>query len=389
MSALNDALQQVGVDLGVDPAANNLAGAIFEFNTQNLSPSDLRVAAQGMSAVLAAQAAIGGPVPSVVSGGTGGEWESVHYADDLNAHHPKFKFLFKVGFYGFGARDFHYYVHRCDKPKVKFNHTDVNYYNFRTRVLTSTSFDLLTFTFLDEIGNSVHEFFASYLKKRSKQGDGKANIDGGYNYSSSLPYDNGFSKGQKVIIEQIFANGAQSNRFTLINPRVESFDFDELSMEQNAGNMLNVTISYDAITCQTVGYSTIHSWGQTDLLKGGGTSGGSNGGQSSIHEGGGVGVSSANGGGIGGARNTNASQTDLSYEDGQIGYNSLSTLPGALADLVIPNLLSAGVGSFNQAGVVSSGGDVLSNAIQGTLTSITNGDNLRFGGGEETPDFSK
>src|ERR1035437_2679850 len=136
MSAINDALQQVGVDLAVD-AASNLIGAISDFATQNLSPSDLAFVSTGQSQ----NGGVGNLSTGSPLAGGSGEWESIHYADDLNAHHPKFKFLFKVEFKGFPGGSFSYFVHRCDKPKVRFNHTEVNFYSFRTKVLTSTSFD--------------------------------------------------------------------------------------------------------------------------------------------------------------------------------------------------------------------------------------------------------
>ena len=366
MSDLSNALHNVGVDLAVD-AGSNLIGAISEFNRQNLSPGDLALANASLR-VLSQATGIGALSPGAVSRGVEGEWESIHYADDLNSHHPKFKFLFKVQFNGFPGGNFSYYVHRCDKPKVRFHHTEVNYYNFRTKVLTSTVFEPLSFTFLDEIGNTVNSFFALYTAARSNQGNGKASIQGGEKYSSTIPYENGYSAGKTVEIQQIFGNGLATNIFTLINARIDSMDFDELNMELTAGSMMSCTVSYDAISCKTTGHNKINSWGDTDLYAGGGTSGPTNAGYSSTEI---SYPSSGIGGGIGGQK---------SFLDSQDQFSS--ALKG-LSSLKVPASLSGIVSSvFNQPDVIGSSGDVLSRDIQGSVKSLMSGMNLRFGGTE-------
>lgn len=376
MSALTGALQQVGVDLGVD-AGSNLIGAITDYNRQNLSPGDLAAANAGLR-VLAQATGIGALVPGVVQRGVAGEFESVHYADDLNAHHPKFKFLFKVQFEGFPGGNFSYFIHRCDKPKVRFNHTEVNYYNFRTKVLTSTTYDPLSFTFLDEIGNTVNSFFANYLKQRSRQGNGRASIIGGDQYSSTVPYDNGYSAGKTVKIQQIFANGLATNIFTLVNARIDSMEFDELSMEQTAGSMFTCTVSYDAITCETTGSNKINSWGNTDIYAAGGTSGSANAGSSSTSL---PPSSSGIGGGIGGDTPFISGISQQSPGDAlknvSDGLSSLK-LPAALQG--IADTASSLLPVASMKPMVGSNGDVLSSAVQGTLNAITNGTNLQFGG---------
>lgn len=377
MSGTSDALKKVGVDLGRD-ADTNLIGAIDQYTTQNLSPSDLALAQAGLK-VLSTATGIGALSPGVVKRGTGGEWEAVHYANDLNAHHPKFKFLFKVNFNGFPGGNFSYFIHRCDKPKVKFNHTEVNYYNFRTKVLTSVTYDPLNFTFLDEIGNTVNSFFALYTAARSKQGNGKASIDGGSEFSSSVPYENGYSSGKTVEIQQIFANGLATNIFTLINARIDSLEFDELNMEQTAGSMMNCTVSFDAITCRTTGSMTINSWGQTDILRGGGTSGLENAGQPSSNADGQLAQSSATGGGIGGLGKFVKDGFATAAGIATAAYNSANKVVDSLKDLVTPNDLSTLGQDFKRTAVGSMDGLVSSN-IQSTLTAITSGSNLTSGG---------
>lgn len=377
MSQLDYALSQVGVDLS---GAGSFSSAVDAFTAQNMTPRALSAAAQmaqnslmmGMPPINTAGS------PGLNFGGAGGEWTAIHYADDLIPHQPKFKFLFKVSFEGFGARDFYYYVLRCDKPRIQLNHTDVNYYNFRTRVLTSATFQPLTCTFYDEIGNTTNDFFASYLNKVSGTASGNWGIDRGFGPASSTkPYQRGgYSTAQKIVVEQIFANGVMSNRFNFINPRIESFDFDELNMEETAGSLLTVTFSYDALESQTVKQSTIHTWGATDLLRGGGTSGPSAAGVSSVYEDGYMAPTSASGNGIDGGGNPRTPQGGLYYDALNNGIAAMNDLPPSLADLVAGGVNAALTTTGN---VISSVFDTVSTGISETLASIQSGSNLQSG----------
>lgn len=412
MSATGEALNAVGVNIPGDPFGS--------FAQQNLSPSDLGSIITNLPQTVGGIPGIGNSIPGLgkipipildklpkilsfpnrFKLGQSGEWQSASYADDLNAHHPKFKFLFKVKFDGFPgqgtdasrAGEFYYFVHKVDRPKVVFNHQDVNYYNFRSRVLTSMQFTPMSMTFLDEIGNSVNFMFQRYLEATSGMASGGYGIDSGFGASSSTkPYKRGYSHGKKITVEQIFANGTHSNRFIFLNPRIETFELDELSMEESAGSMATITFTYDALSMETVKGSRLYGWGNMDLLRGGipgidglprPNAGDTNAiGQSSLTESPG----SAGGLGIGGLSNFISSTTSsLTSEAGLVAANAV---PGALQDLAAPGsiggqLLNSGFKNFT-----GSGGDVLSSNIQGTLATITSGQNLSFGGAS-TPPFS-
>jgi hypothetical protein len=385
-------------ELGITTTNNSLSGAIDSFNNQNMSPSDILAAGNSIPRTLGGIPAIGSRIPGMSSVpipgisaidkvfapinqmkfGQSGVWESVKYSHDLNSHHPKFKFLFKVMFSGFNGNDFYHYVLRADKPKVRFNHQDVNYYNFRSRVLTSVTYEPLSITFFDEIGNTLNDFFVGYLKSRSGTGSGNYGIDRGFGEaSSSKYYQNGYTEklGQRIILEQVFANGTQSNRYIFINPRIENFDFDELSMEEsNTGSHATLTFTYDAIEMMTVYGSTIHSWGNVDLLRGGGSSGPWNGGNTS-----GVfpGIpGSATGILIDGTiPKTGGSEL---YSMFQRGSDMLSQVPNALGGIVAGT--AAGIGSaISESGIgasIRSVTDTVSQGISDTLQSITSGANL-------------
>jgi hypothetical protein len=220
------------------------------------------------------------PAQSSSGGLKDGIWESLEYATDWNAHHGKFKFLFKVYLGG----PWQFYAKSCTKPKVKMIHQEVNYYNFRSKVLTQVNFDPMTIVLWDEIGNSVHKFFATYLSYVSGQGSGNWGIDtsfepgGNRTSSSSKSYRNaghGDPILATVIIEQIFANGTKSNRFIFKNARIEAMDFDDMTMDTTDMNSLSIVFNYDSIECKTVERSVIHTdpSASKDLLRGGGAAG--------------------------------------------------------------------------------------------------------------------
>lgn len=400
--ALIDTAASLGADLG---PANSLAAASAEFNNQNLSPQDIFGASLTIPSTVGGIPGIGSSIPGLgriplpgidqfpnviapineLRLGVSGSWHANSYAADLNAHHPKFKFLFKVGFYGFTAQDFYYYVHRVDKPKVRLNHADINYYNFRTRVLTHITYEPLSVTFLDEIGNSVNAFFASYMQEHSGQADGNFGIDRGIGAASSMkPYSNGYSSGRRIVVEQIFANGVMSNRFIFTNPRIETFDFDELNMDDSMGSLCTLMFSYDALTCETVAHSRLHGWGQTDLLKGGGTSGQENAGNtgamgtgSLVVNGEVVTPTSALGGSMPGISPI-APQPGIAFLGHEAGMKIKSLVPSAVSDIATSQFGTLVQGTTaGISGIVGSAETIVNREVKESLISMQSGANLK------------
>lgn len=378
-------LEQALANVGVTPDTNGAIGAAlgltkaltdFQVGNAGLPSSGVGVGGQIRDLIEAQIPPIFRTNPNAGGlkfQGKNGEWEALHYADDLVARHPKFKFIFKVKFEGFsGLNDeFYYFVHRCDKPNVTFNHQDVNYYNFRTRVLTSTVFQPMSMTFLDEIGNTVTDFFVKYAMQTSGQGSGKWGIDKGFgDASSTKPYTKNNSHGKSIIINQIFANGLYSNMYKFINPRIESVQFDELNMEDNAGSLCTLQFSYDSIVMKTVnvpGGEGMYTWGNTDILKGGGTSGLPNAGATSHGET--QQATSANGG----AQIAGLGLQQFSNGVAQVvnaGINTLTQLPASLQG-VLPNTIAAIAN-----GVVSSAQSTINRAVSDTIDSISRGANF-------------
>ena len=309
-----------------------------------------------------------------------GTWESVHYADDLIAHAPKPKFLFKVAFVGFAPKNFYYFVQQVDKPKIRLNHTEVNYYNFRSKVLTSVAFEPLSMTFLDEIGNSVTEFYRYYMEQHSGQHRGNYGTNYGFGISSSSrPYSRGYSSIQQIILEQIFANGVNTNRYIFVNPRIETFDFDQLDMTDNGGSQMTINFHYDAIKVETLNYATYYSWGNNDIHRGGSIAG-INAGATSTTENGPLQVMSVSGGGGIGSYDGSgyvSKQQDLSAIDLRDAVGQ--AVPSSLTGLVGGSSIQTPTASLK--GVIGSSLSGVDQQISNTINNAASTLNMRFSGG--------
>lgn len=206
-------------------------------------------------------------------------WTSVQYAEDLISLAPKHKFLFKVHFHFnqpyVGDRDsgvFAYLVKSMSKPRLMLEYADVNMYNFRTKVLTNIKHDPVTMAFYDDIGNNVQEFFNTYRRayspiSRTKSESSNtifetsgmnfaspdsATVTGG-EYAASLGQlnDGAINILHYIELEQYFGHGTSKNVFKFINPRIESFDFDDATMEGADLSEMKVTFNYDALIITT------------------------------------------------------------------------------------------------------------------------------------------
>lgn len=229
-----------------------------------------------------------------------GAWQSTKYAADLIQYAPKHRFMFKVDFrfnplYAeklMGGREknaFTFLVKMVDRPKVEFVYEDVNYYNFRTKVLKEIRHDSLGMTFIDDIGNNTTDFFNAYRKayspiSRNEFATGlnaKQAGETGMNYSFPLlenqqdTASRGFLLGNSInildaiIVRQVFAHGTRMCEYTFHNPRISRFDFDEVNHETGDGNGLTVQFDYDALyvsEMRNTDGTPAPMWGKTDIL---------------------------------------------------------------------------------------------------------------------------
>lgn len=251
---------------------------------------------------------IGGDILKSVTGNEEGEgavpfsgaWQSTRYAADLIQYAPKHRFMFKVDFKFdpryvsklMGGREksaFTFLVKMVDRPKVEFIYEDVNYYNFRTKVLKEIRHDALSMSFIDDIGNNTTDFFNAYRKAYSPISrnefptglDPRTAQESGMNFSFPLLenqqdtatrgalYGDAYNVLQSIIVRQIFAHGTRMCEYTFHNPRIMRFDFDEVNHETGEGNGLTVQFDYDALyvsEMKATDGTPAPQWGKTDIL---------------------------------------------------------------------------------------------------------------------------
>lgn len=229
-----------------------------------------------------------------------GNWYATSYAAALAGttnYRPKLKFLFKVEFIftreakrlykqifdGANANDFTFMIKMIDRPKVDFEYEeDTNLYNFRTKTLKRIIHRDLTMQIMDDVGNRVFDFFRylmaihspivrdqfsrdGTLKPPSPNsinfGTGMSWLTGAKNNAHRDVVNSGFGNSIECIrVKQIFTDPSagisettQMVSFDFVNPRIVSFDLDELSHEANDVNLLTMVFGYDWMEMVKVG----------------------------------------------------------------------------------------------------------------------------------------
>lgn len=267
-----------GVD--AERTATELFGiAVDDFSQGTLNP--------------ALRAAFGVPANPPVNRNDG-SWYSTSYAAVLanSQFRPKLKFMFRVEFLfkpqvlaQFGAQvatwkdKFTFMIKSIDRPKVDFDYEEVNMYNFRTKVLKKITHKDLSMTFMDDVGNNVHEFFRfmmmvhSPITRRSvgssqdiTDAAARYGTGNGMLFSNDLGNTKDFANRgvmnsdignaiQAIKVTQMYIspghgqsdldNGAKEVSFFFVNPRLSSFDLDDMNHEESNPNLLTMMFDYD------------------------------------------------------------------------------------------------------------------------------------------------
>jgi hypothetical protein len=230
-----------------------------------------------------------------------GTWHASDYAAgaaNSNAR-PKFKFMFKVQFLFKPNiqngevrqlvdllkkdQNFTYMIKSIDRPKVDYEYEDVNMYNFRTKVLKQIKHRALTLSFIEDVGNSVFHFFKLLMMAQSpitRQSINNyktlAEVVAAYNSGSGMAFGVGRDFAQRGVVDSDIGNIIQGIRilqiymdhtvgvndapkavaWDFINPRIESFDLEEMSHESTDFNGLTMQFDYDFMVMNELGTIT-------------------------------------------------------------------------------------------------------------------------------------
>lgn len=225
-------------------------------------------------------------------------WDATSYAAALagaTQFRPKLKFLFKVQFFFTDAvisqpefaflqrNQFTFMIKTVDRPKVDFEYEDdINLYNYRTKVLKKIRHRELTVTFMDDTGNNVFDFFRTMMLiyspvtrdslKRdnavfSQPNTSKFQLGSGMEFSNledfrqddvahrAMINNDAGSAIRFIRVKQIFLDASATGpnkdsavgsvHYDFVNPRIVSFDLDDLSHELSDPNLLTMQFDYD------------------------------------------------------------------------------------------------------------------------------------------------
>lgn len=232
------------------------------------------------------------------------KWYSTSYAAALAAPmnlRPKLKFLFKVKFHftpeaitlleQIGGLDierlkrnqFTFMIKSVDRPKIDFEYEDeINMYNYRTKVLKKIRHRELTIAFMDDVGNRVFDFFRALMMihspitrrqlgrdKSLRKPDANSILansgmsfigdtsDSAHRGAVNSSFGNSI---ESIRVQQIFVDPSEDLSlatkmvsFDFMNPRIVTFDLDEVSHEQNDINILTMVFDYDWMEMVNVG----------------------------------------------------------------------------------------------------------------------------------------
>lgn len=191
------------------------------------------------------------------------------YARDLIALAPKHKFMFVVEFVfarpfqeQFNALDFAFVIKRSTRPNISFEYEDVNYYNFRTKVLKRSEYQPMSMTFYDDMLDNALRFYNTYLQLISpisrSVGDGTQTFfeESGMTFDPSGPNSASIQAVGDVTrtiidyvnIYHIIHGGKQVDVYRFDNPRLQTLTLDDLDMtDGGTGTEVTIEFNYDGL----------------------------------------------------------------------------------------------------------------------------------------------
>lgn len=193
------------------------------------------------------------------------------YAMDLFRLAPKHKFLFVCEFVfnegyqmiGQGKthkNEFALVIKDFERPKIKYDYEDnVNFYNFRTKIVKKIVHDPLVIRFLDDRQNISMKFFHEYLKAThpiTSVAPESSDFyeDNGMNWESAI---NSASSGvlaenlrtiiKEIKVYHLYDFGAYMNTYHFTNPKVLDMNLDNWTMQESEGAEISAQFGYDAV----------------------------------------------------------------------------------------------------------------------------------------------
>jgi hypothetical protein len=190
------------------------------------------------------------------------------WATDLIHYAPKFKFMFVMEFIMSSQyiQDFidlktAFVVKRAQRPTVNFEYEDINYYNFRTKVVKRSEYQPLQLTFYDDMLGNALKFYNRYLQIISPISRGHGNRSTFEERGMSFDPDNisatasigAVGDTAQTILRQInlyhiVNGGRQVDRYQFDSPRFQVITLDDLDMtDGSTGTEVTLEFNYDRL----------------------------------------------------------------------------------------------------------------------------------------------
>lgn len=148
----------------------------------------------------------------------------------------------------------------ASRPKQNITLVDVNYYNYRTKVAVKTEVGSGSIVMYDDADGTVHGIYQKYMNMLSpitNVGHDWSLINnptkhpfGSLSSLGPMPTNpNGIFKAISVYHFYNVGKKVKRMEYRYINPRVESFELDDLSMSESDVTTLTLNFAYDSVTC--------------------------------------------------------------------------------------------------------------------------------------------
>lgn len=201
------------------------------------------------------------------------------YARDLIARAPKHKFMFVIEivlnepYASLFGNDFSeelaFVVKRAARPNISFEYEEVNYYNFRTRILKRQEYQPISMSFYDDHNGKAISFWHEYLKAVSplsrevptdsispKRLESDSMQFEGDNLTASttslLTPSTGVTPTtviSHINLYHVYRGGSRFDQYQFVSPKITELQLDELDMTQSGdGSEIAFTFSYDALS---------------------------------------------------------------------------------------------------------------------------------------------
>lgn len=168
------------------------------------------------------------------------------------------KFIFRAGFTAFGAdkmEELDVQLKEATRPTITVSYTDVNQYNFRTKVATKVDYGSVSLSYYDDPQNKAHNVLTRYLKQISPiaqltSADGPPDIFGRYSSLGTLSEDIKMSPIERIKVSHYYVvSGGDTKKvvYEYLNPKLEKLDYGSLSMVENDTTLITMNLVYDSV----------------------------------------------------------------------------------------------------------------------------------------------